>query len=307
MFEQVHGESMDISNRMGQSPKLALLVKTLSLIAKIHKPEAVQYARQIKERYPQCTVLAERHLAEALGWEPLKDELELASRADAVVVLGGDGTLIKAARLLSGRAVPILGINLGSLGFLTEILEGELFPMLDSVISGTAKSDARMKLACQLIRNDEVLLEDEVLNDVVLSKGAMARIADHETSINGKFVTLYKSDGVIVATPTGSTAYSLSANGPIVHPALECIIITPICPHALTQRPIVVTAEQVVSIVLKSDSSDVYLTIDGQVGLALKQGDRLEVRRSPNRVFLVRNPQMDYFAILRQKLHWGER
>ncbi|MHB8878037.1 MAG: NAD(+)/NADH kinase [Myxococcaceae bacterium] len=282
-------------------------MKTLSLVAKHNKPEAVVYARQIKERYPQCTVLAERHLAEALGWPPLAEEAELCARADLVVVLGGDGTLIKAARMLGGRPVPILGINLGSLGFLTEVPEADLFPMLDTVIAGTAKADARMKLSVRLFRDGKVLIEDEVLNDVVINKGALARIADHETSINGKFVTLYKSDGVIVSTPTGSTAYSLSANGPIVHPASDCIILTPICPHALTQRPIVVTGEQVVSILLKSDSTDVYLTIDGQVGLALKQGDKLEVKRSPNRVFLVRNPAMDYFAILRQKLHWGER
>jgi NAD+ kinase len=283
------------------------VVKTLCLIAKNNKPEAVQYARQIKERYPQCTVLAERHLAEALSWPPLAEETDLAARADVVVVLGGDGTLIKAARILGGRPAPILGINLGSLGFLTEVPETELFPMLDAVVAGTAKADPRMKLAVRLFRDGKVLIEDEVLNDVVINKGALARIADHEMSVNGKFVTLYKSDGVIVATPTGSTAYSLSANGPIVHPASDCIIITPICPHALTQRPIVVTGEQVVSILLKSDSSDVYLTIDGQVGLAMKQGDKLEVKRSPNRVYLVRNPQMDYFAILRQKLHWGER
>ena len=283
------------------------MVKTLFLIAKNNKPEAVQYARQIKERYPQCTVLAERHLAEALAWPPLAEETDLATHADLVIVLGGDGTLIKAARILGGRPIPILGINLGSLGFLTEVPETDLFPMLDSVIAGVAKADPRMKLAVRLSRDGKVLIEDEVLNDVVINKGALARIADHEMCVNGKFVTLYKSDGVIVSTPTGSTAYSLSANGPIVHPASDCIIITPICPHALTQRPIVVTGEQVVSLQLKSDSTDVYLTIDGQAGLAMQQGDKLEVKRSPNRVFLVRNPQMDYFAILRQKLHWGER
>ncbi len=281
-------------------------MKTLALIAKRDKPEAVVLARQIKQRYPALTVLAEKHLADALGWPP-SDEAELARSADLVVVLGGDGTLIGAARLLQGRPVPILGINLGSLGFMTEIPQSELFEALEGALAGQLKVDSRMKLTCRLFRDEKVVLEDEVLNDIVLNKGALARIADHETSINGTFITLYKSDGVIVSTPTGSTAYSLSAHGPIVHPSVDCMIVTPICPHALTQRPIVVPGDQVLSITLRSESTDVYLTLDGQSGHVLHTGDRIEVRRSANRVLLIKNPHLDYFAILRQKLHWGER
>jgi NAD+ kinase len=164
-----------------------------------------------------------------------------------------------------------------------------------------------MKLSCRLYRNGKVEFEDEVLNDVVINKGALARIADHEMTIDGQPVTTYKSDGVVVATPTGSTAYALSAGGPIVHPLVECMVIAPICPHALTQRPLVVPGAQTVAIRLASESADVYLTIDGQTGRALEGGDVLEVRRSANRVLLVRNPKKGYFAILRQKLHWGER
>lgn len=281
-------------------------MKTIVLVAKRNKPEAVELAAQIRERCPGQTVLAERALAGALAW-PILDDAELASRAELLVVLGGDGTLIHAARLLRGRPVPILGVNLGSLGFLTEVPQPELFPMLEATLRGEAKTDSRMKLSCQLYRSGQRVIEDEVLNDVVISKGALARIADHETSIDGKFVTRYKSDGVIVATPTGSTAYSLSANGPIVHPAVDAVIVTPICPHALTQRPIVVPGDQVIRISLSSESADVYLTLDGQAGQTLLMGDYVEIRRSPNRVLLIRNPRMDYFAVLRQKLRWGER
>jgi NAD+ kinase len=167
--------------------------------------------------------------------------------------------------------------------------------------------DSRMKLTCRLVRDGKVVVEDEVLNDVVINKGALARIADHEVTLDGQYMTTFKSDGVIVATPTGSTAYSLAAGGPIVHPGLECALVTPISPHALTQRPFVVPGDQVVNVVLRSEVADVYLTLDGQVGHAMKRGDRLEVWRSSNRTALVSNPNIDYFGILRQKLHWGER
>ena len=222
-------------------------------------------------------------------------------------MLGGDGTLIHAARMVRGRAVPILGVNLGSLGFLTEVPRSELFARLPEVISGRARLHTRMKLACRLHRGGKVIVEDEVLNDVVINRGAMARIADHEVSLDGQYMTTFKSDGVILATPTGSTAYALAAGGPILHPALECTVVAPICPHALTQRPFVVPGDQVVNVVLRSPAADVYLTLDGQAGHALQQGDRLEVWRSSNRTVLVSNPNMDYFGILRQKLHWGER
>ncbi len=277
------------------------------LVAKSGKPEAVALAQKIKEHYPDRTFLAEHHLAEALGLDSSQPEAELAARADLVIVLGGDGTFIHAARLVAGRPVPIVGINLGSLGFMTEISSSETFAALDEVLAGRLRTGSRMKLACRLLRADQVILNDEVLNDVVISKGALARIGDHEMLVDGHYVTTFKADGVIVATPTGSTAYSLSAGGPIVHPAVDAIILTPICPHALTQRPIVIPSNQVVSVVLKGDTQDFYLTLDGQAGLTLQPGDRLEVGRSENRVILVRNPRRDYFGMLRQKLRWGER
>jgi len=282
-------------------------VNTIAVIAKRDKPEAVTLAQQLKARYPQQKFVAEIQLAQALGWPTVNEESELGAIADLVIVLGGDGTLIHASRLLRGGAVPILGINLGSLGFMTEVPSSEMLPMVDEVLAGNFRIDSRMKLRCRIFRSGEVHLEDEVLNDVVINKGALARIGDHEMLMNGQYVTTFKSDGVIVATPTGSTAYSMSAGGPIVHPSMDAMIVAPICPHALTQRPIVVPGDQSISIDLKSDVPDFYLTIDGQTGHRLNKGDRLDVHKSPNRVLLIRNPQLDYFSILRQKLRWGER
>lgn len=281
-------------------------VKTLVLVAKRGSQEAVELAKEIRQRHPDRTLLAEGHLAQALGW-PEHDDGTLASHADLIIVLGGDGTLIHGARLLKGRAVPILGVNLGSLGFMTEIPKQDFFVTLEDVLAGQFRTESRLKLTCKLWRDGQTIADEEVLNDVVINKGALARIADHEMSIDGQYVTTYKSDGVIVSTPTGSTAYSLSAGGPIVHPMVDGMVVTPICSHALTQRPIVVPSDRTIHIDLKSEVEDVYLTIDGKAGYALKPQDRIEVGRSPNRVLLVRNPRMGYFAILRQKLRWGER
>ena len=281
-------------------------MKTVAVVVKRGSSEAVGLAQEVRARHPDLDLLAEADLAAATGW-PVSSPEEISRRAELILVLGGDGTLIHAARTVRGRSVPILGVNMGSLGFLTEVPRSDVFARLADVLRGTAKLHTRMKLACRLHRGGKVLLEDEVLNDVVINKGALARIADHEVSLDNQFMTTFKSDGVIIATPTGSTAYSLAAGGPILHPALECAVVTPISPHALTQRPFVVPGDQVVNVVLRSQVADVYLTLDGQTGHALQQGDRLEVRRSPNRTVLVSNPNIDYFGILRQKLHWGER
>lgn len=280
-------------------------MKTIALIARPKKPEAIAVARDLIAAFPEQKFLVEPHVGEPLGLAPAGNE-ELA-QADLCVILGGDGTLIHGARVLRGRAVPLLGVNLGALGFMTEIPVAEAIPTLEAALKGQAKIDSRMKLQCRLFRQEELILEDEVLNDVVINKSALAKIAAHETWLDGAFVATYLADGVIFSTPTGSTAYSLSAGGPIVHPSVDCVVVTPICPHALTQRPIVVPGDQVLSVRLVSDLQDVYLTVDGQVGHALKKGDRIEVQKSPHRLHLVRNQQLDYFAILRQKLHWGER
>ncbi len=281
-------------------------MQTIALVAKPGKPEAATLAQQLKERYPSLQWLVEKHFGEQLGWPSVNDDT-LSEKAELVIVMGGDGTLIHAARLLKGRPVPILGVNLGSLGFMTEIPVHEAFTALDSVLASEARIDSRMKLTVRLFRDEKLELQDEVLNDVVINKSTLARINDHETWLDAAFMANFKADGVIFATPTGSTAYSLSAGGPIVHPSIDCVVVTPICPHALTQRPIVVPGDQTLTVKLTGAVGDLFVTFDGQEGHSLKKGDRLEVLKSANRVFLVRNPSLDYLAILRQKLHWGER
>jgi NAD+ kinase len=281
-------------------------VQTIALIARPKKDEAVALARDVMAAFPEKTYLVEPHLGAALGLAAVGPE-EIAARAELAVVLGGDGTLIHAARLLRGNSAPIVGINLGALGFMTEIPVTEAKQALAEVFAGKAKIDSRMKLSCRLYREESLILEEEVLNDVVINKSALAKISSHETWLDSAYVATYLADGVIFSTPTGSTAYALSAGGPIIHPAVDCVVVTPICPHALTQRPVVVPGDEVLSVRLTNELQDVYLTVDGQVGYPLKQGDRIEVQKSPHRVLLVRNPRLDYFAILRQKLHWGER
>jgi NAD+ kinase len=280
-------------------------MKTVALISRPQKEEAIALAKELIAAFPDHTFLVEPHIATALSVKSSTNE-ELGA-AELAVILGGDGTLIHGARIFRGKPVPIVGINLGSLGFMTEIPVSEAVATLKLVFDGKAKIDSRMKLTCRLFRGDTCLLEDEVLNDVVINKSALAKIAAHETWLDGSFVATYMADGVIFSTPTGSTAYSLSAGGPIVHPSVDCVVITPICPHALTQRPIVVPGDQPLSVRLTSDLQDYFLTIDGQSGHPLQKGDRIEVLKSPNRVLLVRNSTLDYFAILRTKLHWGER
>lgn len=281
-------------------------MKTIALMARPNKEEAFAVARELMAQFPDLRFLVEPHLGIPLGIAPVGNE-ELSKLADMAIVLGGDGTLIHGARVLRGRSVPLMGVNLGSLGFMTEIPVADAVSTLRTVLEGKAKIDSRMKLKCRLYRNEEVILEDEVLNDVVISKSALAKISAHETWLDSAYVATYLADGVIFSTPTGSTAYSLSAGGPIVHPSVDCVVVTPICPHALTQRPIVVPGDQIMSVRLASDLQDVYLTVDGQVGHPLKKGDRIEVEKSSHRLLLVRNQQLDYFAILRQKLRWGER
>lgn len=242
------------------------------------------------------------------GIEVADGEEDAARTADLIVVLGGDGTLIHAARLLAGRRVPILGVNMGSLGFLTEVPQSELYGALEQVLSGQAVVSERMKLRVNLFRGASTSpeVDAQVLNDAVIGKGALAKMAELDLRCSGDWVATYKADGIIVATPTGSTAYSLAANGPIVFPTMHGMVLSPICPHTLTQRPIVIPDEMTAEILLMNDSQ-VYLTLDGQKGQQLERGDRVRVCASPDPVLLVRNPRIDFFGLLRAKLRWGER
>ncbi|MCL2011581.1 MAG: NAD(+)/NADH kinase [Cystobacterineae bacterium] len=281
-------------------------ISNIVLVAKPGQSQALVLAKALKAQFPRQTFWATSSLAAELGWNQLPKE-QLREKAELVLVLGGDGTLIQAACLLAGRPVPILGVNLGSLGFLTEIAKEEVVGALQRVLAGDAQVDSRMKLSCELYRAGERIFEDQALNDVVVNKGVLARMVEHEAWINGELVAIYKSDGIICSTPTGSTAYCLAAGGPIVHPAVDCLILTPICPHALTQRPIVVTSKHKIRIVLRSEVSDVFLTVDGRGAIPLKSGDWIDIQKADNRVFLVRNPSLSYFGVLHQKLRWGER
>ncbi|HSN16054.1 MAG TPA: NAD(+)/NADH kinase, partial [Anaeromyxobacteraceae bacterium] len=199
-------------------------------------------------------------------------------------------------------------INMGSLGFMTEVPQSEMYPVLDHVLAGKATMSRRIKLRVHLHRQGEraPVVDGEVLNDVVIAKDALAPMCELDTRMSGIYVTTYKADGVIVATPTGSTAYSLAANGPILLPTMRGLIVAPICPHTLTQRPLVLPDEESIEIFLINES-EIYLTLDGQKGHRLERGDRVQVKQSNNAVFVVNNPNIDFFGILRKKLRWGER
>ena len=232
---------------------------------------------------------------------------EMPSQVDLIIVLGGDGTLLAAARALNRKPVPILALNLGGLGFLTTITREELFPTLESVLAGNYRSEKRVQLEGELIRADEVISSFLALNDVVVNKGAIARILDFEVKVNDQFVSTYKSDGLIIATPTGSTAYSLAAGGPIVAPTVGAIVITPICAHTLTNRPVVLPDTARVEITFKAQREAAYLTVDGQMGITAHSEDIVRIRKADSTVEIIQPQVRDYFAILREKLKWGER
>ncbi len=231
---------------------------------------------------------------------------ELPSHSDLIVVLGGDGTLLSVARMVGDLGVPILGVNLGGLGFLTATTLEEMFPALEAVFAGQILLDDRMMLVARVVRRGERLAEYAALNDVVITKSAMSRIINLSVSVEGQYATAYRADGLIISTPTGSTAYSLSAGGPILFPTMDAVVLTPICSHTLTNRPIVLPGSQRIEVTLLADQ-DVMLTLDGQVGLALREHDTVEVRQAPARIRLVRFPHKDFFSVLRAKLKWGER
>jgi NAD+ kinase len=230
----------------------------------------------------------------------------LAHESDLLLVLGGDGTLLAAAREAAPRGIPILPINLGSLGFLTSFTLGELYPALEETIAGHLTASERVMLTASLIREGQVVESQLVLNEAVITKGALARMIEIELLIDEDFVCRYRADGLIVATPTGSTAYSLSAGGPIVHPAVESIILTPICPHTLSDRPLVVGDCCNVEMRLRGTAESVYLTLDGQKGVLMQSEDRVSIIRAKERLKLIQPHRKSYYEILRNKLKWGE-
>lgn len=231
---------------------------------------------------------------------------ELPEGTDLVIVLGGDGTLLSAARVVAGRDIPLFAVNLGHLGFLTAIPSDDLFPELERALRGEHRIGARRMVDCDLVREGVTIASYSALNDVVITKTELARMIDLDTHVDAHFVAAYKADGLIIATPTGSTAYSLSAGGPVIFPSVAAFCITPICPHMLTNRPVIVPDTSTIQIFVHGEDGT-YLTIDGQVGEPLSKGDRIVCRSSAKTIQLIRPPKMLFFDVLREKLKWGER
>ena len=232
---------------------------------------------------------------------------EMTGKIDLLIVLGGDGTLLAAAREFNEREIPILAVNLGGLGFMTCVTLEEAYPLLEIVFAGKHRISPRMMLEAKLLRDGKSIGQQRALNDAVVTKTALSRMLDFDVSVDGNFLGRYQADGLIVSTPTGSTAYSLAAGGPILFPSLEAFVLTPICPHTLTNRPLVLPEDAHIEIDFGALEGEAYLTLDGQVGFELKSGDRVAVAKAAKRVLLVRPQEQTYFKVLRNKLRWGQR
>jgi NAD+ kinase len=256
----------------------------------------------------QINVVYDSEAANSIGIPELGvNRSEMPDSCDLIVLLGGDGTLLSVARAMGSKSVPILAVNFGSLGFLTEITLEELFSTLESVLANQSTSQRRMMIDVSVIRKGECCASYRALNDGVLTKGALARIIDIDVRIDERYVAAYKADGLIVSTPTGSTAYALSAGGPILFPTLGSMLITPIASHTLTFRSLVVPDTVVIEMSFKATHEPVYLTVDGQVGLPLQSEDRILIRKSVNSIELIESSNKNFFDVLRRKLKWGER
>jgi NAD+ kinase len=232
---------------------------------------------------------------------------DVAEASEALIVLGGDGTLLAASHDLRA-SIPVLGVNFGSLGFLTEITLAELYPALETLLDGSYRFEERRMLRATIQREDRSEVMGDVLNDVVVTRAALSRIIHLDVTVDGLFMSAFRADGLIVSSPTGSTAYNLAAGGPILHPSLAAVVLTPICPHMLTNRPLVVGEEAVIEVRLREAvEGDVHIALDGQPGLRFAPGDLLRISKSPRSVRLVKSPGRDYYEVLRTKLKWGER
>jgi len=284
-------------------------IRTVGIISKPGVPAARQIVPKLLE-WLSADGLRTRYDEETASYAPGASGIprsEVPEGCDLVIVLGGDGTLLSAARAIGRREIPLFPVNLGGLGFLTAITVDELYPELMRAFRGEHRVGRRKLLEAELRRGDRVVDRFEALNDAVLTKSALARMIDLDAYVDDQFVCAYKADGLIVATPTGSTAYSLSAGGPIIFPSVPTLCITPICPHMLTNRPVLVPETSVIRILCRSEEASVFLTIDGQIGEPLHKEDWLVCRSSPHVLHLIRPPRMMFFDVLRQKLKWGER
>jgi NAD+ kinase len=283
---------------------------TIGLIGKFGDPHVADTLNQIAAhlRQRELRVLLDESSARLIP----DNGLEVASRTtigeqcDLAIIMGGDGTMLNAARSLVNYEVPILGVNLGRLGFLADVSPGEIPHSLDRVLAGQFREAHRSLLHAQVIHEGRIASETDALNDVVVHKREVARMIEVDTFLDGRFVNTYRADGLIISTPTGSTAYALAGGGPIIHPGLEAVVLVPICPHTLTHRPIVVKADCVIEVVLNAaNSTQTQITCDGQVSLAIEPGDRIVIRKKDRKVRLIHPVNHDYFKLLRAKLRWG--
>jgi NAD+ kinase len=286
-----------------------LKLKRVAIVGKHHAKEIASVLATLVDWFEArgAKVNLESALAPLVG---AKESFPLSKPprdVDFFIVLGGDGTLLSVARAMGSKQLPILGVNLGSLGFLTDVAVKNLYSSLEAISEGEVLIDSRMMLNSTLVRKGEVIIRDTLLNDVVITKGAIARIIEVGIDVDDQFVSVLRADGVIVSTPTGSTAYSLAAGGPILHPNLEAMIITPICPHTLTYRPVVLSDRVAVTLTLRGDPGEVFATFDGQASKPLEPGDVIKVHKSRYSVKLISLPDKNYFKLLRHKLRWAER
>ena len=288
-------------------------IKRIGIVVKPHQPEALNTLCGL------VAWLSERGIILVGGPEIERERIEhetgcavdtrendsLAANVDLMLVLGGDGTMISTARMVGDAEVPVLGVNYGGLGYLAEFRIEELYSALESILAGHYRIEKRVMLAVELLRGDEPVTRSRILNDVVINKSALARIIEIEAFLNQQFVNSFRADGLIVSTPTGSTAYNLSAGGPVIYPSMNAVVITPICPFTLSNRPIVVPDESVIELRLKTRNEEVALTLDGQVGLPLQAEDIVVIRKSKTTFNLVQPMSRNYFDVLRDKLRWG--
>jgi len=288
-------------------------IERIGIVLKPHQPEALKTICEL------AVWLAERDIKMVGGPQIERERIEhqtgcsveevdpekLAGEVDLMLVLGGDGTMIGTARMIGDREIPVLGVNYGGLGYLTEFRIEELFSALEAILAGNYRLDRRVMLSVQLRRDDNPQMTNRVLNDVVINKSALARIIEIEAHLNGQFVNAFRADGLIVSTPTGSTAYNLSAGGPVIFPSMNAVVITPICPFTLSNRPIVVPDDAEIELILNTGKEEVALTLDGQVGFPLEMADRVVIKKSRTTFNLIQPSNRNYFDVLRDKLRWG--
>lgn len=289
---------------------MKLNIKTIGIIAKDNSEAVSTTVKHLVEFLCEksCNVIFDDTAKNLIADSKCVDRKALAEKSDLAIVVGGDGTFLSAVRSLADSDTPILGINLGRLGFLVDISPDEMFEHLDKIMQGEYADECRFLLQAQVIRNNEVIAEADAFNDVVVHIRDVARMIEFETYINDQFVNFQRADGLVVSTPTGSTAYALSSGGPLLHATLDAMVLVPICPHTLTNRPLVINADSKVEVIIgKSEQTTSQVTFDGQTAIDVKPGDKIRIQKHEHNIHLIHPAGYDYFEILRAKLHWSEQ